>query len=179
MLSSFCFKPLGLILQEADLVSLPQLELALSDQYSYQNLKIGEIMALRGWIEQNTADFFAEKWHDLVQEKARKPLGYYLQEANLLKEEQINVILQEQKQSWLRFGAVAVLKGWITQNTLDFFLYNLFPTKVAESAFIGKRKTSQQQPNYYSEQTLILKTNLNNCKQKIEEMDYEDIPWLD
>jgi hypothetical protein len=48
-------------------------------------------------------------------------LDYYLQQAALLDEKQIKIILQEPKQLWVRFGSVAVLKGWLKQETLDFF----------------------------------------------------------
>ena len=53
-------KPLGLVLQEANLLAVPQIQLALRDQISYPYLRLGEILAMRGWIKQETADFFAQ-----------------------------------------------------------------------------------------------------------------------
>lgn len=172
-------RPLGKTLQEAGLISQAQIELALQDQSFHQYSKIGEILVLRGWIEKNTADFFADCWHDLVREKTRHPLGHYLQQANLLQEEQINTILKEQNQLWIRFGSIAVLKGWLRQNTLDFFLQSLFPTKLTSSPFIGKRQADLSQPNYNSEPKINLETSLNQDQPKTVEIDYEDIPWVD
>ena len=60
LFSSNVEKPLGEILVEAGLVSLAQIEIALQEQ-SQSNLKIGEILALHGWIKQETADFFCRK----------------------------------------------------------------------------------------------------------------------
>jgi hypothetical protein len=53
------FKPIGTILQEADLITPPQLEVALRDQAYYEDMRLGEILALRGWIRQDTADFLS------------------------------------------------------------------------------------------------------------------------
>jgi hypothetical protein len=118
-------KPLGLILQEAGLVSPSQVEIALRDQGQYENLRLGEILALRGWLKQETADFFAEHWIDQLTNQQKKPLGYYLKSAALLNEEQISLILNEQEKLDLRFGALTVLKGWLKQETIDFFLEHL------------------------------------------------------
>jgi hypothetical protein len=127
--------PLGNILQEADLISASQVEVALNDQNSYQELRIGEILALRGWLKQQTADFFAQHWSELIQRKRQLPIGYYLKAAGLLNEEQINLLLAEQEQIGLRFGALAVLKGWIKPATLEFFLKHLYPERRSESPF--------------------------------------------
>ena len=125
---------LGQILQQAGLVSSAQIEVALINQSIYHELRIGEILVLHGWLKQETADFFAEKWQDIIKEKKRKPLGQYLKDAGLVNEEQIQEILQEQKRTFLRFGGVAILKGYLKPNTLDFFLEHLFPQQREHSA---------------------------------------------
>ena len=56
------FKPIGEILTEADLITKPQLEVALRDQIYNEDMLLGEILALRGWIKQDTADFFVREW---------------------------------------------------------------------------------------------------------------------
>ena len=38
-----------------------QVQIALEDRQIFPNLKIGQIMAMRGWIDRQTADFFAEQ----------------------------------------------------------------------------------------------------------------------
>ena len=131
LFSSNYNKPLGEILVEAGLVSLAQIEIALQEQ-SQSNLKIGEILALHGWIKQETADFFVEKWAKLVASKKKKPLIYYFKEAALLDEEQIAELLEEQqkqqekRQKKIRFHNIAVERGSIKRITVDYFLASLF-----------------------------------------------------
>lgn len=134
-------KPLGNLLQEADLVSPAQVEVALQDQNNYYDLRIGEILSLRGWLQQKTADFFVKQWPVLVQKRRQQPLGFYLQAAGLLDEEQISILLSEQEQIGLRLGALAVLKGWLKPTTLEFFLKNLCPEHQSESPFVQKDRT--------------------------------------
>ena len=120
-------KPLGQLLNEAGLISAQQIEVALRDQFNNPQVRIGEIMASKGWIKQETADFFVEQWHELVEQKQRQPLVYYFRQAGLLSEEQINFILEEQsnKTEKVRFHRLAVQQGLIAQPTVDFFVKNL------------------------------------------------------
>ncbi|MBE9174823.1 hypothetical protein IQ225_05030 [Synechocystis salina LEGE 06155] len=130
-------KLLGEILRDADLITEAQIQVALQDQ-QYSPLLIGEILVVRGWLHQETADFFAESWPRMVKTRDRRPLGYYLQQAYLLQEEQVSLILEEQRKLGIRFGSVAVLKGWVKQKTLDYFLENLIPEAKTTSAFQGR-----------------------------------------
>ena len=133
-------QPLGEILQEAGLISEAQLKVALEDQKQYPHLRLGEILVWRGWVKQETVNFFAQQWDKLLRSRQRKyPLGYYLREAALLDNGQIEAIIQEQRQLGIRFGAAAVLKGLIGQRTLNFFLKYLAPEAQSASAFVGKR----------------------------------------
>ena len=121
-------KPLGQLLSEAGLISAQQIELALKEQITNdKNTKIGEIFASRGWIKQETADFFVEQWYKLVEQKQKQPLVYYLQQAALLDEDQIEDILEIQSKSAkkVRFHHVALHKGLIEKETIDFFIRNL------------------------------------------------------
>ena len=120
-------KPLGQILVEAGLVSIGQIELALQEQQE-SGLKIGEIISLHGWVNQETANFFAEQWKILIQIKEKKPLIYYFQEAALLDKQQIKTILeiQQKQQKKHRFHHLAVKQGYLKQVTVDYFLTYLF-----------------------------------------------------
>ncbi|MGK7953299.1 MAG: tetratricopeptide repeat protein [Xenococcaceae cyanobacterium] len=118
-------RPLGLVLQKAGLISEEQLAIALKERNRLSNLKLGEILAMRGWIKLETAHFFAEQWPKLLEHFPDKPLGQYLKAAALLNESQIKEILQRQEQTGLKFGSLAVASGSITQSTLDFFLEQL------------------------------------------------------
>lgn len=112
---------------EAGLVSPSQIEIALQEQ-QYHNMKIGKILALHGWIKQETADFFVEKWAELLKQKPKQPLVYYFREAALLNDEQIQALikLQQHKQKKVRFHRLAVEQGYLKQITVDFFLASLF-----------------------------------------------------
>jgi hypothetical protein len=148
---------LGEILQEAALISAAQLEVVLRDQQSYQ-LPLGEILHLRGWLNQKTADFFVEQWSSLLNSSSRHPLGYYFQLASLLEAEQINAILQEQRQMGIRFGNVAVVKGWLKKETVDYFVKNLVLQSKGRSGFEDKN------PVLFSEQRAFTKKEITNPK---------------
>lgn len=165
-------KLLGQTLRKAGLISFAQIQVALVDQeYSHQ-MRIGEILAMRGWIKQSTADFFADEWHILVKRLENYPLGYYFAKADLMNSSQIDAVLLEQKQIWIKFGSVAVIKGFIQQQTLDFFLANLFPQAVSEAPTIGSQLSNRQQ----NSATNTASDSRKNTKVQI---DYDDIPWID
>jgi len=130
-------KPLGKILQEADLISPFQLELALLNQVQHPDLRIGEILAQDGVIKPETADFFVQDWSNVVMQPEKDALGYYLQQAAILNSDQVEAILAQQQSTGVRFGTVAVFQGLIKSTTLDFFLANLFPEEMHRSPFIN------------------------------------------
>jgi hypothetical protein len=142
-------KPIGELLQEAGLISRAQLQVALHEQTEYCTLRLGEICALHGWVKQQTADFFVEYWPQLVSERHTTAfsLGQYLQSAGLLDEQQIDVLLKEQWQTGVRIGSLAVLKGWLKQDTLNFLLKHIAPNETTKSAFVKKQRTAQDESN--------------------------------
>ena len=133
MAKTIIVKPLGLVLQKAGLVSSEQVQIALQDRAFLPKSRIGENLVRRGWLTQQTVDFFAEQWPQLANIQAKQPIGQYLKAAGLINESQISTILQEQTTSGLKFGASAVLKGIISQTTLDFFLEQLNLIEVNKS----------------------------------------------
>jgi hypothetical protein len=135
-------RPLGETLQRAGLLSPAQLEVVLQDQKWQPDLRIGDILELRGWVKRDAIEFFAEQWPQLVTGSRDHPIGYYFQQAGLLDAQQVDALLKEQAQAGLRIGALAVLRGWLSQATLDWFLRSLAPEESAASVFI-KRKQSR------------------------------------
>ncbi len=115
-------KPLGRVLKRAGLVSAQQLNRALQTQAQASHLKIGEILAQQGTLKSSTANFFADQLPLLLQQPNKQLLGQYLKAADLLDDQQVGEILQDQQQTELKFGEIAVDKGWIQQDTINFFL---------------------------------------------------------
>ena len=166
MVKTLIIKPLGLVLEKAGLISQEQLSTALKDQSRLSNLKVGEILAIRGWIKLETANFFAEQWPQLLNQTSNKPLGQYLKAAALLSDRQIKEILQQQQRTGLKFGSVAVLNGLLAQNTLDFFLEQLELIKNVDSQLNGTSNL-QHIENYLLENKQCDPVNLLELYQHI------------
>ena len=139
------FKPIGETLQEAGLITTPQLEVALRDQTYYEDMRLGEILALRGWIKQDTADFFVQEWYRIVNQRREHPIGFYLRKAGLLSEQDIRIILTEQHKLSLRFGDTAIKQGLIKSNTVEFFIQNLFPSQTSVKRDLAEKKRKEQE----------------------------------
>lgn len=125
--TSYLRKPLGEVLIEAGLVTAHQIAIALQEQKDC-DLKLGEILALRGWIEQKTADFFAESWNKAIAAPKKQPLVIYFLKAGLLNKQQVKSLLYRQKHSpdKVRFHRLVIDQGYIKPITVDYFLANLF-----------------------------------------------------
>ncbi len=148
-------KRIGEILVEANLLTSAQVQVALYDQQQFSGMRLGEIFVFRGWLNQQTADFFGDHWYNLCTQDpdGRQPLGKYLCAAGLVDEHCIDKIIEEQYRNGYRFGANAVLLGFIDQKTLDYFLANLFPEKKNEAHYMfnGKQRIMQPQEQVLAE----------------------------
>ena len=136
----------GELLTQAGLVTEAQLQVALQDQQASAGLyRLGEILAMRGWLEQETIEFFVKDINEVMQESSRLKIGEYLVLAKLLDRQQVDLLLWEQVQQNKsdRFGTMAVKHGWITQQTLDFLLLKLFPECCKESGLPLNRRDSR------------------------------------
>lgn len=142
---------------KAGLLNEVQIQVALHDQMLNPNMRLSEILSLRGWIAEETVDFFELLWDMRVKQGDRRRLGEYLVEARLLTAAQVEDVVTEQKVSNLRFGEVAVLKGYLKQETVRFFIKYLFPQniKVKEvSPFSRTTQTQAHQRTLNSESTV-------------------------
>lgn len=137
--------PIGVLLRQAGLISNQQLEVILEQQRKHPNLRFGDILAMYGWLKHETVDFFAEQFPELPKSKEKQPLGQYLKAAALLNDLQINRLLEEQNQVNLRFGELAVLKGWVKQETIEFFISSI-STEVKYQRSV--QKNYQSSPNW-------------------------------
>lgn len=120
----------------SDLISMHQLQAALYEQKLYEMMRLGEIMVLHGWVCQQTADFFGDQWPYIDEQSEAIPIGGYLRRAGLIDRNMIEAILISQKKTGLRFGALAILNGYIQQTTLDFFIEQFFPDHIGESPYM-------------------------------------------
>jgi hypothetical protein len=180
--SQSSYRPLGMTLVDAGLIHLAQLQVALEDQKAYVNFRLGEILALRGWLKQETADFFAQEWNTLLQNQEKKRLGAYLQAAGLLDAEQVNSILKEHIRLGVKFGSIAVLKGYISEQTLNFFLRNIDAKALEKSAFVETPKPENSDlphdnPNPH-QATQSQYSFWKNLDQSLDQDDIEEIPWV-
>jgi hypothetical protein len=178
-------KPLEEILKEAALISEPQLELARMDQSLYINQPIGDIFILRGWVKKETVNFFAEDLHNIYKHGITQKFDYYLHKAGLLTREQVNSILCEQKRLGVKFGSVAVLKGWLKQPTVDFFSTHFYAhnhddfslqhrKKIVSKTTRSRIKTETNNRT----QKLKQKQNIINSHEQLTDLGYQDIPWI-
>lgn len=131
--------PIGQLLVKAGLISENQLNLALQNQSipGYEDLRLGEILALRGWVKQETVDFFAARWEQLLvhiqMTGHHQKIGDYLTDARLLTREQVVAILREQQTQPTMFGQLAVAQGYLKQQTVDFFAEHLLVQKAKKN----------------------------------------------
>jgi hypothetical protein len=74
--------------------------------------------------------------------KYRKRLGDYLVEAGLLTKSQVDVALNDQQMTEMKFGEILAARGWVKQQTVEFLM-----TKVVlpERRAIEQRERTQQQ----------------------------------
>lgn len=120
---------IGNLLNQAGLISAQEIALALEEQKIKRNLKLGQILATKGFVKQETADFFATRWHSMIVEvkigDVKYKLGECLEKAGLLNPIQINHILELQKTNNQRFGQIAIEQGYLKPETLNLFVENL------------------------------------------------------
>lgn len=139
--NSLFTQPIGQILKQAGLISSSQLNLALRDQSFHKQVLIGEIMALKGWVKIETVNFFVNCLPSLIQTKQQQPLGYYLKQAGLLSNNQVEYLLslqtQRQQQGWIRLGKLAVINKLLKQETLDFFLGNICTKSYLDKVYLS------------------------------------------
>lgn len=115
-------KPIGLILREAGLLSNDRVEFILVQQAQNPKQRFGDLLVKQGWLPRETIDFFADRFPKIQKSRFKQPLGQYLKAAAILNQQQIDEILKEQERQKLRFGEISVRKGWVKQETIDFFL---------------------------------------------------------
>ena len=148
-------QPIGQLLTEAGLIVKPQLDLALMNQKmpDYNNLKLGEILALRGWVPQKTSDFFANYWQELLEqsqaEQHKIGLDACLYESGLITSEEIVEILVHKKEKYIDIFSLILKHSHIREKTLDYLVTNLCPDTQKNYYFNIVKKKQNSFPQRY------------------------------
>ena len=70
-----------------------------------------------------------------------KRLGSYLLDAGLLNPDQVNVALNDQKATGMRFGEVLVVRGWLKEQTIEWVMQQVVEPERQQH---DRQKTAQQ-----------------------------------
>lgn len=120
--------PLGLLLQQAGLLSAEQVAEVLTIQEQVQCPRFGEVLIEQDWIKPETVDFFADVLPEL-HGQPRQPIGEYLRQAGLMDEAAIATTLAHQRshlhKPHKRFGEIAAELGFVAQQTVNFLLESI------------------------------------------------------
>jgi hypothetical protein len=82
---------------------------------------------------------------DLPRVVRSKPIGNYLAEAGLLNGDQIKVILFDQQATGMRFGEIAVARGWVKEQTVEWIVQKVIEPErslQSRSASLSHRESS-------------------------------------
>lgn len=104
-------------LEQAGLISARELEAALKLQQQQRHLSLGEILVRQGWLSRQTVDFFSQK----LSRSPQEPLHECFRQAGLLDSDRFASIMQQQQSSGESFEEIALNRGWLKQQTVDFF----------------------------------------------------------
>ncbi|MGB2924123.1 MAG: hypothetical protein WBB82_02370 [Limnothrix sp.] len=156
---------------QAGLLNEVQVQVALHDQKINPQMRISEILALRGWISEETVDFFELLWEMRKKQTKKENIGQYFLEARLITAAQIDDVLAEQRVNPLRFGEIAILKGYLKQETVNFFVKHLFPEK---SQIRKISSLSRVENSTHSQKARRTMTSNDTLQQMDESADQED-----
>lgn len=153
---------------QAGLLNEVQVQVALYDQKVNPNMRISEILALRGWIAEETVDFFELIWDMRRKQFDRENIGQYFVEARLMTDAQVDDVLEEQRSSPLRFGEIAVLKGYVKQETVSFFLKHLFPDKLQVAKISPLSRVTNSTHSQNSRRTMTNDDTLQQTEESVQ-----------
>lgn len=95
--------------------------------------------------------------HCLVTYPELKRLGSYLVEAGLLTQVQIDVALADQEATGVRFGDILVLRGWIKEQTIEYFMRKLV---------LPEREVPEREPSAQPASTPELPAKLSSSENR-------------
>lgn len=114
-------KPLGLLLHEAGLLSMDQVEFLLEQQVKSPGQRFGELIVQQGWVNAQTVRFFLVELPQWLKQKRAYSLTEYLQTSGLLSDEQLDQLVRDQKIEPIALELLAIQYGWVKDETVNFF----------------------------------------------------------
>lgn len=82
---------------------------------------------------------------------SKKRLGGYLVEAGLLTTAQVDVALNDQKLTGMRFGEILAARGWVKQQTIEYLMHKVvMPEQQAAKQANGRTTATHQRPDAHS-----------------------------
>ncbi len=77
-----------------------------------------------------------------------RPLGAYFVEAGLISPAQVQVVLNDQEMTGLRFGEILVQRGWIKEKTVEYFVDKLVEPerRSLQKSLAWQKATVNQKP---------------------------------
>ena len=112
---------LSLRLTKAGLVSEEQMEMAIAYLNKYRDLSLERVIFLRGWLSQETLEFFGKGLPKLIERGEKIPLVKILELASILNGEQINKLVKYQEERGKKVSSSLIEMGYIKESTLNFF----------------------------------------------------------
>lgn len=71
-------------------------------------------------------------------QSSSKCIGNYLLEAGLLSAAQVDVILSDQSSTGMRFGEIAVSRGWLKEQTIEYLMKHLISPRQKAFSMLGE-----------------------------------------
>ena len=112
----------------------------------------------------------------LLQKEQKRPLVYYLRQAALLDENQINFLMAQRNQSEakVRFHQIAIQQGFIKQQTIDFLVRNLLVKTMRKIDSSNLAQAELKKANLsHSSLRLANLTGANLEKAILQQVDFE------
>jgi hypothetical protein len=93
----------------------------------------------------------------------QKRIGSYLTEAGLLTSDQIQVILNDQQATGMRFGDIAVARGWLKEQTIEWIMAKVIePERKAIQTVLSQQ--AKQTPKAAAEPKKLAEASPNGAK---------------
>lgn len=107
----------------------------------------------------------------------KKRLGGYLVEAGLLTPAQVDVALNDQKLTGMRFGEILAARGWVKQQTIEYLMQKVvLPEQQTLDRDPPRQSVAQRPPGNLPEQTVKAVSVRATSTESFRQIPRRDIP---